>query len=58
MRSAPHWTGRPAKQPVESGLLVYKRLRVACVKRAYRRIGRELGIDDFSQKKFRPFMND
>jgi hypothetical protein len=46
------------KQPVESGLLVYKRLRVACVKRAYRRIGRELGIDDFSQKKFRPFMND
>ena len=35
-----------------------KRKRVACVKRAFRRIGRELGIKGFSQKKFRPFMND
>ena len=31
---------------------------VACVKRAFRRIGHELGIVGFSQKKFRPFMND
>jgi hypothetical protein len=46
------------KPPVETGLLVYKRERVACVKRAFRRIGRELGIEGFSQKKFRPFMND
>src|SRR5215470_15007089 len=46
------------KQPAEDGLLVYKRERVACVKRAFRRIGHELGIDGFSQKKFRPFMND
>jgi len=46
------------KPPVETGMLVYKRRRVACVKRAFRRIGRELGIEGFSQKKFRPFMND
>jgi hypothetical protein len=49
---------RAGKQPVEDGLLVYQRERVACVKRAFRRGGRELGIAGFSQKKFRPFMND
>jgi hypothetical protein len=32
--------------PVDRGLLVYKRKRVATVKRAMRRIGAELGLDD------------
>lgn len=42
----------------ERGLLIHKRKRVATVKRAMRRIGAELGIEGFSQKRFRSFMAD
>lgn len=45
-------------QPREPGLLVYKRKRVTTVKRAFRRIGEELGIEGFSQYSFRHFMAD
>ena len=39
-------------------MLVYKRRRVATVKQAMRRIGAELGLEGFSQKRFRSFMAD
>ena len=39
-------------------LLRYKRQRVGTTKQAWRRIGRELGIDGFSQYSFRHFMAD
>ena len=42
----------------EGGLLVYKRKRVATVKQAMRRIGEEVGLEGFSQKRFRSFMAD
>ena len=42
----------------ERGLLVYKHKRVVTVKRAMRRIGTELGLEGFSQKRFRSFMAD
>ncbi len=45
-------------EPREEGLLVYKRKRVATVKRAFRRIGADLGIEGFSQYSFRHFMAD
>ena len=44
--------------PRETGLLVYKRKRVATVKRAMRRIGGELALEGFTQKRFRHFMAD
>ena len=39
-------------------LLTYKRARVATTKRAWRRLGQELGIAGFSQDRFRHFMAD
>ena len=39
-------------------LLIYKRQRVGCVKQAFRRIGRDVGLDGFSQYGFRHFMAD
>jgi integrase len=54
-RDADAAAGRP---PVESGLLIYKRRRVACVKKAFRRIGRDVGLTGFSQYAFRHFMAD
>jgi hypothetical protein len=44
--------------PREDGLIVYKRKRVACVKQAFRRIGRDLELPGFSQYGFRHFMNN
>src|SRR3979490_2171891 len=41
---------RAGKQPVEDGLLVYQRERVACVKRAFRSGGRVLGIAGFAEE--------
>ncbi len=46
------------RAPREAGLLVYKRKRVACVKKAFRRIGADLGLVGFSQYSFRHFMAD
>jgi integrase len=46
------------RTPVPKALLTYKRKRVATTKRAWRRIGRELGIPGFSQYSFRHFMAD
>ena len=42
----------------ELGLIVYKGKRVATVKRAFRRIGAELGLMGFSQYSLRHFMAD
>jgi integrase len=42
----------------ERGLIVYKGKRVATVKRAFRRIGAELGLTGFSQYSLRHFMAD
>jgi hypothetical protein len=42
----------------ERGLMVYKGKRVATVKRAFRRIGTELGLMGFSQYSLRHFMAD
>jgi hypothetical protein len=44
------------KSPKPDALLVYKRERVATTKQAWRRIGRNLGIEGFTQKSFRYFM--
>jgi integrase len=44
--------------PPELGLIVYKGKRVATVKRAFRRIGTELGLMGFSQYSLRHFMAD
>ncbi len=44
--------------PTELGLIVYKSKRVATVKRAFRRIGTELGLMGFSQYSFRHLMAD
>ena len=42
----------------ERGLLIYKRKRIATVKQAMRRIGHELELEGFTQKRFRSFMAD
>jgi hypothetical protein len=44
------------RPPPELGLIVYKGKRVATVKRAFRRIGTELGLMGFSQYSLRHFM--
>ena len=46
------------RTPPELGLIVYKGKRVATVKRAFRRIGAELGLMGFSQYSLRHFMAD
>ena len=46
------------RTPPELGLIVYKGKRVATVKRAFRRIGTELGLMGFSQYSLRHFMAD
>ena len=46
------------RNPPELGLIVYKGKRVATVKRAFRRIGTELGLTGFSQYSLRHFMAD
>jgi hypothetical protein len=46
------------RTPPELGLIVYKGKRVATVKRAFRRIGIELGLMGFSQYSLRHFMAD
>ena len=46
------------RSPPELGLIVYKGKRVATVKRAFRRIGTELGLMGFSQYSLRHFMAD
>jgi hypothetical protein len=46
------------RAPLPEALLVYKRQRVATTKQAWRRIGRDLDLADFSQKQFRHFMAD
>jgi hypothetical protein len=46
------------RNPPELGLIVYKGKRVATVKRAFRRIGTELGLMGFSQYSLRHFMAD
>jgi len=52
--------GRPsAGLPLRpTALLVYKHARVATTRKAWRRIGAELGLDGFSQYSFRHFMAD
>jgi hypothetical protein len=47
--------GKPLPQP---GLIVYKRKRVATVKRAFRRLGQDLKFAGFTQYSFRHFMAD
>ena len=64
----PAWAAEDAKrrardldlglEPVEPGLLIYKRKRVASVKRAIRKVGPKIGIEGFTQKTFRHFMTD
>ena len=44
------------RSPPELGLIVYKDKRVATMKRAFRRIGTELGLMGFSQYSLRHFM--
>ena len=39
-------------------LLTYKRERVAITKKTWRRLGQELGIEGFTQDRFRRFMAD
>jgi integrase len=46
------------RTPPQLGLIVYKGKRVATVKRAFRRIGTELGLIGFSQYSLRHFMAD
>lgn len=46
------------REPQPDALLVYKRRRVATVKRAIRRISADLGLIGFSQYGFRHFMAD
>ena len=46
------------RTPPEVGLIVYKGKRVATVKRAFRRMGTELGLMGFSQYSLRHFMAD
>lgn len=43
-------------RPKAPALLTYKRERVATTKKAWRRIGVDLGLDGFTQKSFRHFM--
>jgi integrase len=46
------------RELLPDALIVYKRVKVATVKRAIRRIGAELGLVGFSQYGFRHFMAD
>lgn len=46
------------REPLPDALIVYKRAKVATVKRAIRRAGNELGLVGFSQYGFRHFMAD
>jgi hypothetical protein len=49
---------RRGRDPCPSALLVYKRKRVASTKKAWQRLGQELGLDGFTQRSFRYFMAD
>jgi integrase len=46
------------RTPPAGGLLVYQGRRVATVKRAFRRVGADLGLMGFSQYRLRHFMAD
>jgi hypothetical protein len=46
------------REPLPDALIVYKRAKVATVKRAIRRVGAELGLAGFSQYGFRHFKAD